>query len=521
MKLLLLVHTIVHLKIKQCVYQVVNRLCKRRFVLIPFVKYIDDCALVRFCHKLPCWIDDEFVFLNISSKFSSWNDTSHGMLWVYNLNYMDWLLQEGINFKDGVYWIDKFIDELTLNRVGLDPYPIALRGINWIKFMTMYQEELTDDRRERWNNYLYSQYVLLTRKLEYHLLGNHLLEDAYSLFIASIYFSRKDWYKKASNLLVRELKEQVLNDGCHYEQSPMYHCILLDRLLDCYNFSIHNERFQEQESLNKFMLQVAERMLGFLSEICYADGTYPMFNDSAEKIAPTPQEIFDYAQRLELKSRVCKLSDSGYRRMKSSTMEVFVDIGNIMASYQPGHSHADTFNYELRIYGIPFIVDTGISTYNKTTRRFYERSTVAHNTVSIGRKNSSEVWSGFRVGKQAKVSVKVDEDKQIFATHNGYGKCNRVSRLFDMLQESFVITDRVGSKNAVSYIHFAPNIDNIVIEEDLIKTPLGDVRVKNFSKIELFKDCSSTEYHNLREIYVVAIHFSNECSYEIMANPKV
>lgn len=33
--------------------------------------------------------------------------------------------------------------------------------------------------------------------------------------------------------------------------------------------------------------------------------------------------------------------------------------------YIPGHAHADTFNYELRIDGVPFIVDTGISTYNK------------------------------------------------------------------------------------------------------------------------------------------------------------
>ena len=34
-------------------------------------------------------------------------------------------------------------------------------------------------------------------------------------------------YDKASCLLYKELDEQILPDGSHYEQSPMYHCILL------------------------------------------------------------------------------------------------------------------------------------------------------------------------------------------------------------------------------------------------------------------------------------------------------
>ena len=78
---------------------------------------------------------------------------------------------------------------------------------------------------QRWNDSLYAQCKLLERKLEYQLLGNHLLEDAYALFIASIYFSDKKMYDKASCLLYKELDEQILPDGSHYEQSPMYHCI--------------------------------------------------------------------------------------------------------------------------------------------------------------------------------------------------------------------------------------------------------------------------------------------------------
>ena len=57
------------------------------------------------------------------------------------------------------------------------------------------------------------------------------------------------------------------------------------------------------------------------------------------------------------------------------------------------------FNYELRIGGKLFVIDTGISTYEKTARRQYERGTAAHNTVMIGDKNLARygeafVWGG-------------------------------------------------------------------------------------------------------------------------------
>lgn len=217
-----------------------------------------------------------FSFLNLSSEFSSWNDTQHGMLWAYNLNYMDWLLQADMTFGEGAKWIDKFIDELPENRVGVDPYPIALRGINWIKFISINYTKINDEQLGKWNDSLFSQYKLLEKKLEYHLLGNHLLEDAYSLYIASIYFQDRSWFNKASKLMLKELKEQTLSDGAHYEQSPMYHSILLDRLLDCYNISKGNIFFENQRAVNSELREYAVKMLGHLSSIVYEDKQIPL-----------------------------------------------------------------------------------------------------------------------------------------------------------------------------------------------------------------------------------------------------
>lgn len=181
---------------------------------------------------------------------------------------------------EGARWIDRFIADMPTNRVGLDPYPIALRAINWVKFFSRFPMESTAERRDS----LYSQLRLLERKLEYHLLGNHLLEDAYALYIGSAYLKDSCMHGRASRLLRRQLREQVLSDGAHYEQSPMYHCILLDRLLDCINAG-------EGAVVCSVLKPAAVRMLGHLESIVYADGTIPLLNDSAEGIAPEPASI--------------------------------------------------------------------------------------------------------------------------------------------------------------------------------------------------------------------------------------
>ena len=40
---------------------------------------------------------------------------------------------------------------------------------------------------------------------------------------------------KKSILILKELKEQILDDGGHYERSPMYNALILEDLLDVYN----------------------------------------------------------------------------------------------------------------------------------------------------------------------------------------------------------------------------------------------------------------------------------------------
>lgn len=565
----LIFRTVRHLKTTQVVYQVLNRVHKPRYRQYSAPKHEALTLLTPPIPRYKSLDGDVFSFLNLDHKFTDWNYTEHGTLWTYNLNYFDYLGQESrvesleaktegqevidaTNTLDsrlltldrsldsrpltndataGCYWIDRFISERPSITWGMDPYPIALRGINWIKFFCRYPETATKEREDS----LYSQYKLLEKKLEYHLLGNHLLEDAYSLFIGSLYFEDKALFKKASKLLKDQLEEQTLMDGAHYEQSPIYHCILLDRLLDCINFG-QGARGESQESRVKGEVEVltaiAQRMLGHLESVVWSDKTIPLLNDSANGIAPAAEQIFDYAKRLGLEWVAIPMKECGYRKMSNARMEAIVDVGNITATYQPGHTHADTLNYELRINGKPFVVDTGISTYNKNERRQYERSSAAHNCVCAllnGKMlDSSEVWGGFRVGRRANVRVSRESHESISAEHDGYGKL--CARTFTVTESSFTIEDSF-SGEAVSLIHLAPGVrvesqeardrsqvSSVKSQEGngcLIKTNMGNILIEGADRVDIVDEKATTEYNRFEPIKVLKIYFKNHLKYTI------
>lgn len=495
--------TVKHLKPIQVWYQIWYRAVK-----VPFKH--SEAPEVNFGFKTN-WIEkpqcfkkkDTFEFLNLEKEFTGWDDTTYGMLWAYNLNYMDWLGQECMSENEKLEWIDRFITDIPANRIGLDPYPIALRSINWIKFFSKYPEFATKVRLDS----LYSQVKHLDRKLEYHLLGNHLLEDAFALYIAGNFFEDERLRCKATKLLKCQLAEQILPDGAHYEQSPMYHCIMLDRLLDCINFD---------RSGSEDLRQYASKMLGHLKSIIWADGSLPLLNDSAEGISPSPAQLFNYAQRLGLKWKKEELNECGYRKLTSPNMEAIVDIGEITAAYQPGHSHADTFNYELRVNGKPFVVDTGISTYEKNARRQYERSTPAHNTVSVESKDSCEVWGGFRVGRRNKVTVLRDSESVIQATHNGFGNSCPHTRTFEMTEQGFKVTDILpDNTEGVSFIHLSPDVVIIRAENGKVETSLSTIAIDSAGRVEIVDDFVSREYNKLAKAKVLRIHFKGKLTYTI------
>jgi hypothetical protein len=464
-------HTIKYLKIGQIKYQLYYRLrtkMRSHFYFRPKIAIAKDgypLEFVPWIDKANSFNDYSFIFINLSRRFKSpeidWNYAEYGKLWVYNLNYFDFLLQPQMDAEIGWTIIDDFISKQNIDSTGMEPYPIALRGINWIKYISKDTSSsiLTPLRLSTFSSSLYAQYKILFDNLEYHLLGNHLLEDGFSLLFGAFYFKDKKFYYKSKEIIEGQLNEQILCDGGHFELSPMYHQLILDRLLDCINLIQYNNRFDKQHGLLELLQEKANLMLKWLDRMTFSNGKIPMLNDSTDGIAPTTKQLNHYSRLLNINPIIHKLElgDSGYRRYNGSNYECIVDAGHVGPDYQPGHAHADTFNFVINIKNEAFIVDTGISTYNKDSFRKSERSTQSHNTVVVNGKNSSDVWSGFRVGRRAHTKILSEREDAISANHDGYKSTGIIhERNWKFEKCKIVISDVLTKKSEYCYalLHF-------------------------------------------------------------------
>lgn len=369
---------------------------------------------------------DTFVYLNKAGRLTTaedWNNPRYEKLWLYNLHYFDDL--NAYDADSRVAWhralIARWVAENPPTRGnGWEPYPTSLRVVNWIKW-DLRTKGLDDAATES----LALQVRWLRRRLEYHLLGNHLLANAKALIFAGLYFlgtEADEWYRKGLQLFDQQLREQVLPDGGQFERSPMYHLIILEDLLDVINLmQAYGKKVPEE------WRDTARAMLEWAHVMCHPDGQIPFFNDAAFGVAGTVDQLTNYAKRLGLmwsrpQANSSFLSTSGYVRLQKGEAVAFIDVAAIGPDYQPGHAHADTLSLELSLFGQRVLVNSGTSLYGTSPERLRQRGTDAHNTVMVDGMNSSEVWGGFRVAHRARVRV-INVDTvtgRVVAEHDGY-----------------------------------------------------------------------------------------------------
>lgn len=382
-----------------------------------------------------------------------WNDTRHGLLWTYHLNYFGWLNDTGMTVEGRHQTIRVYCQAASVLRVGLDSYPISLRSMNWIRFFI--GEGIRDEAA---NTVLYSHCHRLLHFPEYHLQGNHLWENGCALFMAGVYFKDHPFYHKGTVLLTRALQEQVLPDGGHIEGSPMYHSLLLSHLLQC--IELDSER--QDAGLQALMREKAALMLGWLEVMSFTDGSVAQVGDSTGGVAPSLAVLRSFATQLGIRTQKVQLRESGYRMFRMGALECLVDAGNIQPAYQPGHAHADTFSFCLFANGHPVLVDPGCSTYETGPRRNRERSTDFHNTVCINGENSTDVWKGFRTGKKAQVTILSEKEDFIAMEHNGYKHLGVIhQRTYTFLANKIIVYDSLNSINnkiAVLNLHLHPDM---------------------------------------------------------------
>lgn len=404
----------------------------------------------------------------------NWNSVGAPLLWRYSLHYFDyiWSLEFNTAREVALDWINRHA--IGRGQVGWEPYPISLRLMNWCGFFFgRHSQQVRADSRflQAIQKSVGLQAAWLSRRLEYHLRGNHLVENAAALVLVGSCFDGPEaerFGRIGMRILTSELEEQVLADGMHFELSPMYHSRVLYLLLSLMNVV--------SEEIRDWLRGYAERMLDALALTSHPDGRIALLNDSAFGVYPRISSLTEYAGRLGVDctrgpvhgNEMFALNDAGYFGARTEQGHYLIcDGGKVGPDYIPGHAHGDIFSFELSMFGERLIVDSGVHDYLRGDMRRYCRSTAAHNTVEIDGQDQCEFWDAFKVARRGRPhDVHFERTEQGFCLsgwHDGYrrlaGGPTHYREFEWRHQGSLVVRDKVQSSVAmpfVSRIHLHP-----------------------------------------------------------------
>jgi uncharacterized heparinase superfamily protein len=511
-KLVLLLNTVKYLKFVQINHRILRVFIKPRVIFkdSPKIAVIKN-NFEKGINSQQCLFEDGTVRIFDSAinfeNSDNWNPSSKDKLWIYNLHYFNDLNSKGSDKRNYFYSniVTKWIHDNPKGfGNGWESYPLSLRIVNWIKWLIK-QENLN----KIWLDSLANQTRFLSKNLEYHLLGNHLIANAKALIFSGLYFKGDEadsWYKTGISIFTSELKKQILDDGGHFELSPMYHSIILEDLLDVIN--IHKAY---NKSLKVFFKQKAITMIEWLKIMCHPDGEISFFNDSSIGVAPSLKELINFASDLKLKlindkvKRLSHLNHSGYIVYRAKNITLLADVAEIGASYLPGHGHADTLSFELSLFGERLIVNSGISTYALNDDRLNQRSTISHSTITIDDRNSSEVWSGFRVADRAHIlDLNIDEsynNVSFSACHDGYKKIkgNVIHfRKWNISDNLLTIKDEIsgaGNHKITSVLPIHPNVSVTKQSSNIVLLEQGQNRIKIIFEGKGFVSVRESKWH--------------------------
>jgi uncharacterized heparinase superfamily protein len=294
------------------------------------------------------------------------------------------------------------------------PYPAALRA--W-SFCGIYSSLVAGGPVDgQFRAELAAHAGFLRRSLETDVGGNHLIKNLKALAGLAVFFGDDALLARSLRRLGRQLAVQVLPDGGHYERAPAYHCQVLADLIDIAGLLRAAGRGQPAG-----LAAAISAMRGWLGCVITPAGYVPLLNDGFPVSA---QLLARLAPAAPPAGPLHVLPDTGLARISAGRWHVLADVGPPCPRELPAHAHADTLSCVVHVGSTPLLVDTGTSSYAAGPVRDRERSTAAHNTVEVDRRDSTEVWGAFRAGRRARVtglSARVQGPAAtVVAAHDGY-----------------------------------------------------------------------------------------------------
>ncbi|MEX2529124.1 MAG: alginate lyase family protein [Gemmatimonadota bacterium] len=337
-------------------------------------------------------------------------------------------------------------------------YAVSIRTVIWMDLLrgplapeapaTAAREPMV---RARLLQSLAAQLRFLAANLETDIGGNHLMKNIRALIRGGRFFQGDEaagWLRLGAGLLERELDEQILLDGMHFERSPAYHLQVLGDLLDV-KAALGSQRREAGISHPAPLDDALARMLRAAALLTHPDGCPSLFADGGLHMTHAPAALRAAAGEMGIplpesegpEAAAWSLPDAGYFGWRGQSVGrapgkadagggageeetgaagqvdasgaavgraaddlLIVDCGPVGPDHLPAHGHGDALSFEWTVAGVRVVVDAGVAEYQGPLRP-YSRSTAAHNTVTVDDADQSEFWSSFRVARRARARV--------------------------------------------------------------------------------------------------------------------
>jgi hypothetical protein len=448
-------HATSYLQPRQVLYQVRRRVLPRRLQERVSLRHpVRPMTLASAVSRPPTYLGNgQFSFLNRKEDLGSnidWQARGLPRLWQYNLHYFDYLNQPNLDYDTGLSLITSWINHHPpqSNAVGWEPYPISLRLINWIKFLTTWHKTIPPYVIES----LLLQTLNLQNQIEYHIGGNHLWANGKALWYAGTFLGEDGLADLGKKIVTEELQEQFLADGGHFELSPMYHALLTEDLLDLVNLCQQVTEKDNRKALMR-LKAAASRALGWLGAIVDDHGQIPLLNDAAYGIAAPYKELESYSQLLGVAADLGKIplvmvgswsgkNLSGYVVLHHGPLRLLWDTAPLGPDHLLGHAHCDMLSILVNFEGKSILTDTGV----------------------LDGMEQAEMWKSFRVGRRGYPKPLVFEGQRLRCSHTGFAIWRpgmQHERMLTLLDDGFALTDCVTGPEHHRYqafFHFAPEV---------------------------------------------------------------
>lgn len=410
-----------------------------------------DAVVPPSCGPVDDLARGRFTFLNETRDLGApvaWDPQGATQLWLYHQHYWEWawtLARHPDRERARRVFAEHLRSWVEATRFGRwnawAPYPTSLRA--WV--LVNVERDLARGSvvEGLLQHELRRHAAFVAHNLELDVGGNHLFKNLKALLGLGVFFGDPYLTEQARSRLRDQVSLQVLADGGHYELSPSYHCQVLADLIDIAALAAATG-LPPIEGLD----DAVHRMREWLGAMLMPDGDVPLLNDCERvgiarigALRPSPPPA----------GTLTVLSDSGYVVARpGDRIHLVADVGRPCPPDLPAHAQADCLTFEMAVDGERVIVDPGTSVYGSGSRRNWERSTGAHNTITIDGEDQTEVWGSFRAGRLAQATLHRAEvvagNVEIEASHSGFAHLDGSPvhrRRWTVAPGSVVITDRL------------------------------------------------------------------------------